>query len=206
MSCPVMKCPTTLVSGEACQDVRGSLADQKLKSSNYGLPFCKIIFANDFFFFWLRHIACGILVLQPGIKPVALAVEGGSSNHWTARQFPKWWGFKNVLSWDFPGSPVVKTPCFQRRGHGLDPWSGTKIPYAVWHGRKQNKIKILKHIIQSTQRLPITLRIPRLSVLFHVLKNLRNNPFALSLDAICIFPTILVWRRIKGKLKIKKNP
>ena len=30
-----------------------------------------------------------------------------------------------MLSWgDFPGSPVVKTPCFHCRGHGFDPWSG----------------------------------------------------------------------------------
>ena len=25
---------------------------------------------------------------------------------------------------DFPGDPVVKTPCFRRRGHGFDSWSG----------------------------------------------------------------------------------
>ena len=25
---------------------------------------------------------------------------------------------------DFPGGPVVKTPCFHFRGHGFDPWSG----------------------------------------------------------------------------------
>ena len=24
---------------------------------------------------------------------------------------------------DFPGGPVVKTLCFQCRGHGFDPWS-----------------------------------------------------------------------------------
>ena len=24
---------------------------------------------------------------------------------------------------DFPGSPVVKTPCFHCRGHGFNPWS-----------------------------------------------------------------------------------
>ena len=24
----------------------------------------------------------------------------------------------------FPDGPVVKTPCFQCRGHGFDPWSG----------------------------------------------------------------------------------
>ena len=26
--------------------------------------------------------------------------------------------------WDFPGGPVVKTPCFHCRGHGFDPWLG----------------------------------------------------------------------------------
>ena len=28
-----------------------------------------------------------------------------------------------MIWWGFLGSPVVKTPCFQCRGHGLDPWS-----------------------------------------------------------------------------------
>ena len=35
---------------------------------------------------------------------------------------------------DFPGSTVVKTPCFQSRGCGLDPWSGeskSHIPHGV---------------------------------------------------------------------------
>ena len=27
-------------------------------------------------------------------------------------------------SWDFPGGPVAKTPCFQCREHEFDPWSG----------------------------------------------------------------------------------
>jgi hypothetical protein len=25
---------------------------------------------------------------------------------------------------DFPGGPVIKTLCFQYKGHGFDPWSG----------------------------------------------------------------------------------
>ena len=29
-----------------------------------------------------------------------------------------------VFSWDFPSGPVVKTPCFQSRGCGFDPWLG----------------------------------------------------------------------------------
>ena len=33
------------------------------------------------------------------------------------------WAFllKNSFPWDFPGSPVVETPCFQYRGTGLIP-------------------------------------------------------------------------------------
>ena len=28
------------------------------------------------------------------------------------------------ITGDFPGGPVAKTPCSQRRGPGFDPWSG----------------------------------------------------------------------------------
>ena len=30
----------------------------------------------------------------------------------------------DLYLWDFPGGPVVKTPCFHCRGHGFNPWSG----------------------------------------------------------------------------------
>ena len=40
-----------------------------------------------FFFFWPCHLACGILVPRPGIKPVAPAVEARSPNHWTTTEF-----------------------------------------------------------------------------------------------------------------------
>ena len=35
------------------------------------------------------HVACGILVSQPGIKPVAPAVEAESPNHWITREVLK---------------------------------------------------------------------------------------------------------------------
>ena len=35
---------------------------------------------------------------------------------------------------DFPGGPVVKTPCFQCRGVGLIPGQGTN---AAWYGQKK---------------------------------------------------------------------
>ena len=36
--------------------------------------------------FWLHTVACGILVPQPGIKPVTPAVEAQILNHWTTRE------------------------------------------------------------------------------------------------------------------------
>ena len=38
-------------------------------------------------FFWPLHLACGILVPRPGIKPVSTALEAWSLNHWTPRKF-----------------------------------------------------------------------------------------------------------------------
>ena len=31
-------------------------------------------------------------------------------------------GIRSLCLWGFPGGPVVKTLCFQRREHGFDPW------------------------------------------------------------------------------------
>ena len=39
------------------------------------------------FFFWLHHMACGILVPQPGTEPGPSATRPWSSNPWTARKF-----------------------------------------------------------------------------------------------------------------------
>ena len=39
------------------------------------------------FFFWPRHVACRILVPQPGIEPRPTAIKVLSPNHWTAREF-----------------------------------------------------------------------------------------------------------------------
>ena len=50
--------------------------------------------SSDQFWFWFRfiltsclfHTARGVLVSQPGIKPVPPAVEAWSLNHWTTRE------------------------------------------------------------------------------------------------------------------------
>ena len=46
----------------------------------------------------------------------------------------------NLLK-DFPGTPVVKTPCFQCRGVGSIPGQGTKIPHAMQYVAKKEKKK-----------------------------------------------------------------
>ena len=58
---------------------------------------------------------------------------------------------KNLV-WDFLGSPVVKTLCFQCRDAGvadLIPGQGTEIPHAAWCGQK--KKKSAKKITSSSQ-------------------------------------------------------
>ena len=43
------------------------------------------------------------------------------------------------LPWDFPGSLVVKIPCFKGRGVCSTPGWGTKIPRAMWCSQKMFK-------------------------------------------------------------------
>ena len=45
------------------------------------------LFLNIILFYQPCHIACGVLVLQPGTEPMLPAVEMWSPNHWTARKF-----------------------------------------------------------------------------------------------------------------------
>ena len=46
-------------------------------------------FLSLFLFSWPHLSARGILVPQPGIKPVPPAVEAHSLNHWTTREVPE---------------------------------------------------------------------------------------------------------------------
>ena len=39
-----------------------------------------------FFTFSVHHVACGILVPQPGAEPMSPTVEAQSHNHWTTRE------------------------------------------------------------------------------------------------------------------------
>ena len=46
-----------------------------------------------FNFFWLCCAAWGILVPQPGIEPMSLAVKAWSLNHWMSRDVPTYYYF-----------------------------------------------------------------------------------------------------------------
>ena len=49
---------------------------------------------------------------------------------------------------DFPGGPVVKTPCFHCRGNGLHPWSGNKDPtYRRAQPNRKKEKKDTCHVI-----------------------------------------------------------
>ena len=53
---------------------------------------------------------------------------------WNFCPLPSPWfpSFKMPRTGNFLGGSVVKTLRFHCRGHGFDPWAGTKIPHAMW--------------------------------------------------------------------------
>ena len=57
-----------------------------MRLSEFSLRPCSVVS----FFVWdvLCCMACGILVPQPGIKPMTSAMKEQSPNHWTAMEFP----------------------------------------------------------------------------------------------------------------------
>ena len=55
----------------------------------YGVTENELLWLVTFsFFFWLRCMACGILVPQTGIKPAPPALEAQSLDHWTPGEVP----------------------------------------------------------------------------------------------------------------------
>ena len=63
------------------------------------------------------HVDCGILVLQPGIKPWPLAVRAWSPDHWAAREFPK------VSFFDSGNLKIMKQLCHSKNDHVLLLWN-----------------------------------------------------------------------------------
>ena len=55
-----------------------------------------LLFDFNVFIYWPCHVACGILVPQPGVEPAPPAVEVQSLNHWTTKEVPDFIVFKCV--------------------------------------------------------------------------------------------------------------
>ena len=53
------------------------------------LPLGLAIYSFVCLFTGPRHVACGISVPRPGIRPTPPALEVRSLNHWTAREVPR---------------------------------------------------------------------------------------------------------------------
>ena len=74
---------------------------------------------------------------------------------WALHPNPRWKSERRQR--DFPGGPVVKTPCFHCRRHGFDlsfgliPGWGTKIPHAASQGQKKKEER--KEAEKKTQPL-----------------------------------------------------
>ena len=72
------------------QDQARRTGDLCSKTLNFPVVFRQKLFVCFLFFsFCLCHVACGILVPQPGIEPVPAALEAWSPNHWATREVPQ---------------------------------------------------------------------------------------------------------------------
>ena len=73
-----------LLEGKDCVSYNSMLIAQ-------GTMFNRVYLLSPFlpfiYFVWLCHVACGILVLQPTIEPMPVAVKAWSCNHWTIWEF-----------------------------------------------------------------------------------------------------------------------
>ena len=56
-------------------------------------------------------MACGILVPQPGIETTPLAVEAWSLNHWTIREVPRIFTFKQWIQFSKCTHPTLHPEC-----------------------------------------------------------------------------------------------
>ena len=85
-------------------------------------------------------MAGGILVPQPGIKPVPPAVELWSPNHWVTREFPTKYSFYNLkkgaVQWLRLAVQWLRLRASNARAKGSIPAWGNKIPHAMWYSQK----------------------------------------------------------------------
>ena len=77
----------------------------------------------NFFFFWPCHVACGILVSQPGIEIVPPALEAQSLNHWTTREVSQsiFTNESTEMSSTAPSTVLMPPSCSRIQGGTADP-------------------------------------------------------------------------------------
>lgn len=56
------------------------------------------IWNSSFLLFWPHHVACGVLLSQPGIKPTPPVLAAWSLNHWTTCEVPRLKPFNAAVS------------------------------------------------------------------------------------------------------------
>ena len=143
-----------------CKETYGSCSYKRLWHLRTG-NFCPAPF---FFFFWLRSMACGILVPWPRIQgwmePMPPAVGAQSLNHWTAREVlssslysgPDFGGGGKSAPLNFQGvkgkplsEPLKRTgrsnPHASLSALIINPHAHLFVLYVpVWHGKQTLKI------------------------------------------------------------------
>ena len=88
-------------------------------SIKYGLQMTAVFFVFCFFFSWLHHVACGILVPWPRIELTPLALERLSLNQWNMREVCSIVGLGNpqlsdclgLRSWTWSGQNRLQAGC-----------------------------------------------------------------------------------------------
>ena len=88
-----------------------SHANLSVTSFLAALFFKKNPFMYLFFYFWLHHAACGILIPRPGTEPMPPAVEVRSLNHWTTREVP-WLPCFHLQAAPLVPARPIPGPCF----------------------------------------------------------------------------------------------
>ena len=87
-------------------------------------PPCEILISFFFLFFWPHHVACGILVPQPRIKPVLPAVEVKSANHLDLQGIPLISYFGYLWLWYIS---------FEARSSTISKILKMSLPFATWN-------------------------------------------------------------------------
>lgn len=86
----------------------------------WGESFCErgLRQKRDLFSFFFFHVACRILVHQPGIEPAPPVAEALGPNHWTAREVSETGFIASLLTHALSSQIPLVQATFQRPGRG----------------------------------------------------------------------------------------